>query len=186
MILKRIFLFICIFIFTTGYAKPTVGITEIDAVNNAYIHNNHGLVYMEMGNYYAAVLEYKMAIQLNPNTQATAIYYNNLAKCYLKLDFYKYAAECELSAIKLYPLNIEFYINLAKAYKGMGILDKKIVEYSKSTKALDKILIGLMYAEKGDNQKALIVLDDFCMSEPDLIITKGVKYNMHLIKEGKY
>lgn len=171
-------------LFVTAYSKPNT--TVIDAQNNAYVHNNHGIVYMEMGNYYAAVLEYKMAIQLNPNTQATAVYYNNLAKCYLKLDFYRYAAQCEESAIKLYPLNVEYYVNLAKAYKGMGVTNSKIAQYSKSKNILDKVLVGFLYAENKNYKKALIVLDDFCMAEPDLLITPGVKYNMKLIREGKY
>ena len=50
----------------------------IDATKNAFLHNNMGLRYMEEHCYYAAIQEFKIAISLNPNTQATAVYYKNI------------------------------------------------------------------------------------------------------------
>ena len=61
---------------TSGYKKPDVNV--IDATKNAFLHNNMGLRYMEEHCYYAAIQEFKIAISLNPNTQATAVYYKNI------------------------------------------------------------------------------------------------------------
>ena len=61
---------------TSGYKKPDVYV--IDAQKNAQVHNNMGLIYVDEKCYYAAIQEFKIAISLNPNTQATAVYYNNL------------------------------------------------------------------------------------------------------------
>ena len=55
---------------TCGYKKPDVYV--IDATKNAFLHNNMGLRYMEERCYYAAIQEFKIAISLNPNTQATS------------------------------------------------------------------------------------------------------------------
>lgn len=171
-------------VFTVGYTKPNFEV--IDSQKNAYLHNNYGLVYVEQGNYYAAVKEFKMAIDLNPNTQATAIFYNNLGNVYYKLEFSKYAVQCFESAKTLYPLNVEYYKNLAKAYKQQGVLNSKIKTYSISKNILDKVLLGFLYLEAGNKQKGIVILDSFCMDEPDLLITGGIKYYINKVKNGTY
>ena len=180
----KLFVLLSICIFAVGYSKPDV--EAIDSQKNAYLHNNYGLVCFEQGNYFAAVKEFKMAIDLNPNTQATAVYFNNLGNVYYKLEFSRYAAQCYENARTLYPLNIEYYKNLAKAYKQMGALSGKIQYYSKSKNVLDKVLLGFMYLEAGNKQKAMVLFDSFCMTEPDLILTSGVKYYMRQVREGTY
>ena len=59
---------------TSGYKKPDF--YTINSVKNARIHNNKGIMYLEERLYYPAIEEFKIAISLNPNTQATAVYYN--------------------------------------------------------------------------------------------------------------
>ena len=181
--LKSIIL-IFILVFTVGYAKPDVEV--IDSQKNAFLHNNYGLVYAEQGNYYAAVQEFKMAIDLNPGTQATSVYYNNLGKIYYKLEFSKYAVQCFESAKTLYPLNVEYYRNLAKAYKQQGVLNSKIKTYSISKNILDRVLLGFLYLEAGNKSKGIVTLDSFCMEEPDLLLTGGVKYYINKARNGTY
>ena len=36
-------------------------------------------------------------------------------------------------------------------------------------------MLGLLYEQLGDKKKAIIVLDEFAMAEPNLIITPAVK-----------
>ena len=180
----KVFTLLLICVFAVGYSKPEFEV--IDSQKNAYLHNNYGLVYVEQGNYYAAVKEFKMAIDLNPNTQATAVYYNNLGNVYYKLEFSRYAVQCYESAIKLYPLNVEFYRNLAKAYKQQGVLASKIRYYSSSKKVFDKVILGFMYLEAGNKAKGMALLDSFCMTEPDLMLTNGIKYYMRQVREGIY
>ena len=176
----KVFLLLFVCVFAVGYSKPDVEV--IDSQKNAFIHNNYGLVYFEQGNYYAAVKEFKMAIDLNPNTQATAVYFNNLGNVYYRLEFSRYAAQCYESARTLYP----YYKNLAKAYNQMGALSSKIQFYSRSKNVLDKVLLGFMYLEAGNKQKAMVLFDSFCMTEPDLMLTSGVKYYMRQVREGTY
>ena len=100
--MKKAFLISLIFfsLITSGYRKPEV--YTIDATKNAYIHNNLGLRYMNEKCYYAAIQEFKIAISLNPNTQATASYYNNIGDAYMQLGEYRKAAEnYKKAALKL-------------------------------------------------------------------------------------
>ncbi len=173
-----------ILIFTVGYAKPDFEV--IDSQKNAFRHNNMGLLYVEQGNYFAAVKEFKMAIDLNPGTQATAVYFSNLGKVYYKLEFSKYAIQCYESAIALYPLNVEYYKDLAKSYKQQGTLKSKISKLQKSNNIFDKVLLGFLYLESGEKTRGIVTLDSFCMSEPDLLITNGVKYYINKARDGSY
>ena len=36
-------------------------------------------------------------------------------------------------------------------------------------------MLGLLYISKGEKRKGIIILDDFCMTEPDLLITPAVR-----------
>ena len=67
--------------FTSGYKKPDY--YTIDSEKNAYIHNNKGLYYIRERMYYPAIEEFKNAISLSPDTQATAVFYNNLGQAYM-------------------------------------------------------------------------------------------------------
>ena len=160
-------------VLASGYRKPDV--YEIDAQKNAYTHNNMGLIYVEEKCYYAAIQEFKIAISLNPNTQATAVYYNNLGEVYLTIGYPDYALDCFERALKQYSLNLKYYQNLAKTYKMLGQVDKQIGVYSDETNPLNMVMRGLLYEQKGDVRRAITILDEFAMSEPDLIITPSVR-----------
>lgn len=167
------FLFILTFI-SSAYKRPDV--YKIDAEKNAYFHNNMGLRHVDEQAYYAAIQEFKIAISLNPNTQATAVYYANLGETYMKIGTYKYAQDCFERAITQYPLNFEYYQNLAQCYKAENLIDLKIKTYSDTSKnPLNMIMLGLLYIEKGNVKHGIITLDEFCMQEPDLIITNAVR-----------
>ena len=170
-----VFLLICFTFPLSGYVRPDVD--TIDARRNAQNHNNLGLCDIANGDYYGAVQEFLLAIALNPNTQATAVYYNNLGETYLKLGYYKDAKECFEKAVNQYSLNFLYYQNLAKSYKLCGLLSKKINEcrIKSRTNPLSMILLGLCYIESGQKRAGVIKLDEFCMSEPDLIITESVR-----------
>ena len=157
---------------TSGYKKPDVHV--IDATKNAYLHNNMGIRYMDEGIYYAAIQEFKIAISLNPNTQATSVYYKNIGDAYMARQPYE-------DAIRQYSLNFQYYQKLAKCYKSLGLANSKIAEYSKSQNVLDKVMLGLLYIENGNLRRGIIILDEFTSDEPDLIITPAVK---HFIKEN--
>lgn len=170
-------------IISSGYRKPDV--YEIDAQKNAYIHNNLGLTYVNEKCYYAAIQEYKIAISLNPNTQATAVYYNNLGEVYLIIGYPDYALDCFERALTQYSLNLRYYQNLAKTYKMLGATDTQIAKYSDNSNPLNRIMLGLLYEQKGDIKRAITILDEFTMSEPDLLITPAIKaYIKDLVKKA--
>lgn len=167
---------------TSGYKKPDVYV--IDATKNAYTHNNKGLLYLDEKCYYAAIQEFKIAISLNPNSQATAVYYNNLGNTYMIIGYPEYAQDCFEKAINQYSLEFRYYKDLVKCYKARNLLANKIKEYSNNKNPLNKVMLGLLYVESGNVRRGIIILDEFAMSEPDLIITRAVKeYIKGLVKQ---
>lgn len=168
---------IAISILTSGYKKPDF--YTIDAVPNAYIHNNKGINYMNERCYYAAIQEYKIAISLSPNVQATAVFYNNLGEAYMIIGYPDYAQDCFERAIQQYSLNFKYYLNLAQCYKARGIVPLKIQEYKANDEnPLNKIIVGLLYVENDELSRGIITLDEFSMSEPDLMITPAVRQHV--------
>lgn len=158
-------------------AGGTIATYVIDPEKNAYEHNNKGVIYVEEKNYYAAIQEFKIAISLNPKTQATAVYFNNLGKVYLTIGYPDLALDCFKNALVQYNLNFEYYRNLVKCYKLLGQSQTQLRIYKQKGEKnpLDKVMLGLLYAQEGNKKKAIIVLDEFVMSEPNLIITPAVK-----------
>lgn len=170
--------------------KNYIGLMKIDPEKNAYVHNNYGLGYLDMGQYYAAIEEFKIAISLNPNSQATALYLNNLGETYLKLGYYSSAQNCFEDAIEKAPMTFRYYLNLVTSYQMQGITGSKLNYHIKNKQTpLDDITIGLLYLAKGNSQKGIAVLDNFVMNEPKLYITDGVKYYLKTVideqKNGK-
>lgn len=167
----------------SGYKKPDY--YTIDAVRNAYIHNNRGLNYVSERMYYPAIEEFKIAISLNPNTQATAVYYNNLGETYMKIGYPDLAQDCFERALKQYSLNLKYYKNLADCYKARGIVDAKIKETNLNNNPLNLVMRGLLYEKNGEITRAITTLDEFSASEPDLIITGAVKEHVNrLVREN--
>ena len=162
-----------VMVFCSGYRKPYK--YTIDAGKDAFFHNNVGLNYLSDRIYYAAIQEFKIAIQLSPNTQATAIFKNNLGETYIYIGYPDMARICFEDAIKLYGLNLQYYINLADCYEKLGIVQSKINEYSQSKSIYDKIMLGLLYIKTNQVKRGIITLDDICMSEPDLLITPAIR-----------
>ena len=157
----------------SGYRKPYR--YTIDAEKDAFLHYNVGLNYLKDRIYYAAIQEFKIAIQLSPNTQATAIFKNNLGDTYTYIGYPDMARICYEDAIKLYGLNFKYYLNLAECYKTLGITQTKIKEYSTSTSPYDKIMLGLLYIQTGSIRKGVNTLDELCSEEPDLLITPAIR-----------
>ena len=160
-------------ILCSGYRKPYR--YTIDAEKDAFLHNNVGLNYLKDRIYYAAIQEFKIAIQLSPNTQATAIFKNNLGDTYTYIGYPDMARICYEDAIKLYGLNFKYYLNLAECYKTLGITQTKIKEYSSSTSPYDKIMLGLLYIQTGSVRKGVNTLDELCSEEPDLLIIPAIR-----------
>ncbi len=157
----------------SGYRKPDVVV--IDAVKNSNHHNNMGINYMNDRYYAAAIQEFKIAISLNPESQATAVYYNNLGDCYMKIEHPELALDCYERALLLYNLNLNYYINLAKCLIANKLLDKKLEQFADFTNPYNKLMSGILYIESGNYQHGITVLDSFATAEPDLIITPAVK-----------
>ena len=170
--------FICILLLLTmvicsGYRKPYKYV--IQAEKDAFFHNNVGLNYLRDRIYYAAIEEFKIAINLSPNTQSTAIFKSNLGETYMYIGYPELARICFEDAIKVYGLNFQYYINLANCYKQLNIVQTKIREYQSSESIYDKIMLGILYIQTGETRRGVVVLDDICLSEPDLLITPAIK-----------
>lgn len=169
-----IVLTICFVVFLNSGA-----VFEIDAVRNACLHNNYGINYLNDKDYYSAIKEFEIAIKLNPNTQATAVYYDNLGRTYQTIGYSKMAQTCFERCIIQNPMNFDYYLNLVSTFKAQGLLGPKLKEYeANNTNPLNQIMVGLIYVNKGQVSTGITVLDNFCNSEPDLLITKAVQAYM--------
>lgn len=169
-------------VFCCGYKKPYK--YTIEAERDAFWHNNIGINYRKDRIYFAAIQEFKIAISLNPSTQASAVFYNNLGETYLFINYPEAAKSCFEDALKLYGLNLKYHINLAKTYIQLGEASIKIKEFEASQDVYDRIKLGILYIETNESRKGVNILDDICNSEPDLLITPALKqYIKQTIKE---
>lgn len=180
--LLTIFLLLMMF-FCSGYKKPHK--YTIEAEKDAFYHNNVGLNYLKDRIYYAAIQEFKIAISLSPSTQASAIFYNNLGETYNFIGYPDMAKDCFEDALKLYGLNLKYYINLVKCYINLNIAQSKIEEYKKSENVYDRIKLGILYVETGEYRKGVNTLDEICVTEPDLLITPALKQYIKQVIDEK-
>lgn len=157
----------------SGYRKPDGYVIESD--QNAYLHNNRGVVYIQERAYYPAIQEFKIAISLAPDVQASAVFYNNLGECYMKLNQPSLAKDCFERAVQLFSLNFKYYKNLAECYYALGLAESQIETSSNDSNPLSLILLGLLYEQKGEISQAITKLDEFVAKEPDIIITPAVR-----------
>ena len=167
-------------------AGGTIATYVIDPEKNAFEHNNLGVMYVEEKCYYAAIQEFKMAISLNPKKQSTAVYFNNLGKVYMTIGYPNLALDCFKNALTQYSLNFEYYKNLAECYGKLGQAKAQLEIYKteQEKNPLSMIMVGLLNEQLGNKKKAIMVLDEFAMSEPNLIITPAVKkYIQDLVLE---
>lgn len=168
---KIIALSFLLLVFLSGISAKFV----IEAEKNAYFHNNVGVNYLQEGFYYGAIKEFKMAIDLNPNTQATSVYYNNLGRTYVKIGYSSLAQACFERAIIQNPMDFSFYKNLVDSFASQNILNERLKFYSTSKNPFDKIIVGLIYVKLGQKAKGKRVLNEFLRTESNLIISKSVK-----------
>lgn len=171
--MKKFLTLICLVIFALPvFADKFV----IEAERNANNHNNLGLIYMQDRLYAAAIKEFQIAILTNPDTQATAVYYSNLANVYMRIGYPALAQDVLQRAVKLSPQNFSYYDDLVQTYKKQKILSLMLKTYSKDTKnPLSSVMVGLILVEQGKTDAGLSKLQEFCYLEPDLIISKGVQ-----------
>lgn len=162
------FAFIC-----SAYRKPEQYV--IDPVHNAYVHNNMGLNALEEHNYILAISEFCLAIQLNPNSQATSVYYKNLGNAYTKIGYYQNAQTSYERSRTIYNLDFDTYVALAQTYRRRNLLKYKISAFKKSKNPVDMVMLGLLYIESGNKARGITKLDEFCARQPDMFITPQVR-----------
>lgn len=173
--IKKLFaaLLLCTVVFCSGYRKPYK--YTIRAEKDAFYHNNLGINHLKDRVYYAAIQEFKIAISLSPETQASAIFYNNLGETYNFIGYPDMAKDCFENAIRLYGLNFKYYINLTDCYINLGVAYNKISEFEKSNSVFDKIQLGILYIKLGEKRRGINILDEICANEPDLLITPAIR-----------
>lgn len=183
--MKKIIISLILFFSPLIFCGATSMSYVIDAETNAARHNNLGILWLKEKYYFGAIKEFEMAINLNPNSQASAVYYNNLGRTYIMIGYPELAESKFLMAIKKYPLNFEYYVNLVEAYGKQNLTAKKLEYHKKNRKNnLDDILIALLYGALGQTSTEVTMLDEFCNNEPDLIITPAIK--KYVTEQAKY
>ena len=122
---------------------------------------------------------------MSPSTQATAIFYNNLGETYDFIGYPDMSQDCFENAVKLYGLNLKYYMNLVQCYKKQGKAQVKIQEFQSSQDVYDRIKLGILYIETGETRKGINTLDEICMQEPDLLITSALKQYIKQVIDEK-
>ena len=182
---KFLFLLIC-FMFLSGFSYE-YNPDEINAINNAQMHNNLGTLYWRMGKYTMAMNEFKIAIALNPKAPASAAYYNNLGLLYLKFENYALARDCFEHAVEYNPISYEYYKNLIISYEGQGLLDDALVTQlsciaQNSSNSRAYLMAGLICYRQKNKECTIKYLSRFNELEPDYAIVEATK---KIIKEMK-
>ncbi len=177
-----------LFLSTPAFADKEGVVKPIDAQNNAQMHNNQGVSYMRERDYLAAIKEFKIAIAINPKTQASATYYNNLGCAYLEIakfqsshanmkkegNFANFAQVSFEDAIKQDAMNLSFYKNLVESFYYQGTLNKSYLKYRESKNEFDKIIVGFIFQKQGRTDAAKTIFDEFASDNPNLLISKSL------------
>lgn len=178
------FLLIFAFLVPCVYSYEANVVNDIDAARNAKEHNNQGVAFLRDKDYYAAIKEFEIAIGINPNTQATSVYYNNLGHTYMKIyeltknvTLAKLAQNCFEKAVLQDCMNITYYKNLVDSYEAQGILNQKLsfLLANRAKNPYNLVIAGLIYIKQNKIGIAVTTLDDFCSQNPDLVITKDLQ-----------
>lgn len=173
-------------------------LTPVDATKNAKMHNNLGSIYFKDKDFFGAIKEYRIAIAIDPDSQATATYFNNLGNVYLILgeiqkrnglplqgwdDFSKMAQKSFEEAILKDCMKLEYYENLVKAYELTGVTNSKKEFFlsNRDKNPFNIIPAAIILQKQGDYDYANMLLDDFTTKNPDIIISKDLKKMMKKI-----
>lgn len=178
--MKKLILTICFLIISPMLALQACAKIErfhVNAQRNAVDHSNRGVIYMQDRYYAAAIKEFQLAILLDPDTQAAATYYANLANCYMKIGYPALAQDALQRAIKLNPMNLTYYEDLTITLKRQKLLEQKLKYYKKDAEKnpLSHLMVGFILIEQGNEDAGIAKLHEFVATEPDLIISKGVQ-----------
>ena len=183
MSVKKLFAIVLLFCVSAVAANAD---ETIKAENNAYRHNNKGLLYLKENYYFGAIKEFQIAIDLLPSSQASAAFYVNLGTTYEKIGYPSIARPYFEKAVSLNVLCFDYYLKLAENYKKNGIVNEQIIIFEKKDNSpLNDVMLGLLYIQKGDVSTGVIILDDFCNKESKLIITDGVKKYLEKVTKEK-
>ena len=167
------------FLFLQGY-KYEYHVEPLNASANAADRNNLGVAYMEMGQINHAIAAFKLAIALSPNAPASAAYYNNLGLAYSKVGAYNLARPCFNKAIELNPVFLEYYNNLINLSSKDGSLDAQLEIYKSMAadnpeNSYAQFMLGLIYKQKGENDKAVTALKKYVSIEKDNVLSRAAK-----------
>lgn len=187
----RKLLILAIFIFAFNLfqfstAKQLIN-REINPTINAVGHNELGLDYLNKGLYFAAIQEFKIAIELSPKSSATASYFNNLGLVYLKIGRLDWAQQCFEKAIEINPNFFEYYKNLVNTIDAVGSLEYGIDSYSAKVRndiedSRSWLVLGLMYVKAGDKTGATACFKEFKKLEPDKAFAPAVDNLINSLK----
>ena len=93
------------------------------------------------------------------------------------------ARDCFERAINLYGLNFKYYLNLIDTYQRLGLVSAKIKELQSSENIYDRIQLGILYIKNSEVRKGIIILDEICTQEPDILIIPTLqKYIKDVLK----
>ena len=67
----------------------------------------------------------------------------------MKIGYPDMARQPYEDAVKQFSLNFQYYKDLAKCYKALGLVSSKITEYRNGDNPLNKVMLGILKDEQG-------------------------------------
>ncbi len=141
-----------------------------DYINTEMYWSHLGGTYVASGEYDEAILAFKMAIKITPDS---AMAHSNLGFAYVKSGMHKEAIEACKQAIRITPDFVMAHSNLSAAYVASG-MNKKAIEACKQAIRIHHDLVtvqfnlGVAYFKSGMHKEAIEAFKQEIRIDPDL------------------
>lgn len=113
---------------STLFSCATTSQTQLKS-KDAEVYNNRGFAYCEIGQYEQAILDFSMAIEINPGLAPA---YNNRGTAYLYTAQYDEAISDLSKAVEIDPRLAQAYNNRGWAYIKMQQYDEAVSDFNRT------------------------------------------------------
>jgi len=155
---------------------------SLGMIDDAKLHNNLSLVYMELNKNHEAVLHAQKALSIDRYNYNAWL---NLGTAYFKNGKYKQSESTILQALQLYPDNSNLYLRLGAALENQGKLPDavialtKVIEQNDTNRARAYNMLGIIYWRQKKYDESVASAKQSLSIDPGLLdayVTLGITY----------
>ena len=160
----------CIALVGCGHKIARVAVSNEDLIRSNRLTQEGNTAYTN-GDFYAALIKYLTAAELNPNNE---FIYNRMGMAYLRLDYFDKAIDSLQRSIALNPRYPYSVNNLGSAYFASGNIKKAEKFFKKAIKMKEDeasfhLNLGTLYFEKKKTEKALDAWRKSLSLDPEIL-----------------